>query len=54
MSPAMDKEISNIFKKLHELFVRCERQREDFGSNMQIAYRSLININSKKNLNCRR
>jgi hypothetical protein len=40
MSPAMDKQISNIFKKLHELFVRCERQRDDFGSNMQIAYRS--------------
>ena len=54
MSAAMDKQISNIFKKLHELFIRCERQREDFGSNMQIAYRSLININSKKNLNCSR
>lgn len=39
-SPAMGKEISNIFKKLHELFVRCERQREDFGSNMQIAFSS--------------
>ena len=54
MSAAMDKQISNIFKKLHELFIRCERQREDFGLNMQIAYRSLININSKRNLNCRR
>lgn len=54
MSPAMDKQITNIFKKLHELFIRCERQREDFGSNMQIAYRSLVNINSKRTLNCKR
>ncbi len=54
VSPAMDKEISNIFKKLHELFASCERQREDFATNMQIAYRSLINTNSKRNLNCRR
>ena len=54
MSAAMDKQISNIFKKLHELFIRCERQREGFGSNMQIAYRSLVNTNSKRNLNCRR
>ncbi len=34
MSPARDKQISNIFQKLHELFVRCERQREGFGPNM--------------------
>lgn len=54
MFPSMDKEISSILKKLHELFIRCERQREDFGSNMQIAYGSLININSKRNLNCRK
>jgi hypothetical protein len=54
MFPAMDKKISSILKKLHELFIRCERQREDFGSNMQIAYGSLTNINSKRNLNCRR
>jgi hypothetical protein len=54
MFPAMDKEISSILKKLYELFIRCERQREDFGSSMQVAYGSLININSKRNLNCRR
>jgi hypothetical protein len=54
MFPAMDKEISSILKKLYELFVRCERQREDFASSMQVAYGSLININSKRNLNCRR
>ncbi len=54
MSPVMDKQISNIFKKLHELFVRDEIQREDFGSNMQIAYRNLVNTNSRRNLNCRR
>ncbi|MBT5307547.1 MAG: hypothetical protein HOI47_02540 [Candidatus Scalindua sp.] len=54
MSPVMDKQISNIFKKLHELFIRSGIQREDSGSNMQIAHRSLVNTNSKRNLNCRR
>jgi len=54
ISPAMDKQISNVFKKLHELFIRCERQREHFGLDMQIAYRNLVNTNSKRNLNCRR
>ncbi|MHC4138263.1 MAG: hypothetical protein ACYSR1_00135 [Planctomycetota bacterium] len=54
MSSTMCKEISSIFKKLHELFVRGERQRGNFGSNMQIAYRSLMNTNIKRNLNCRR
>lgn len=54
ISPTMDKQISNVFKKLHELFIRCERQRENFGLDMQIAYRNLVNTNSKRNLNCRR
>ena len=54
MFPAMDKEISSILKKLYELFIRCERQREDFESSMQVAYGSLDNINSKRNMDCRR
>ena len=54
MFPAMDKEISSILKKLYELFIRCERQREDFESSMQVDYGSLNNINSKRNLNCSR
>lgn len=54
MSPVMDKQISNIFKKLHELFIRGGKQREESVSNMQIAYRSLVNTSSKRNLNCRR
>lgn len=37
-SPFVSKEISNIFKKLHEFFTRCESQGEMFGSNLQIAY----------------
>jgi hypothetical protein len=49
MFPTMDKEISNILKKLHEFFVRCERQKEDLGLNMQITFSSLINTNTKKN-----
>ena len=54
MFPSRDKEISSILKKLYELFTRCERQREDFESSMQVAYGSLNNINSKRNLDCRR
>ena len=54
MFPVMDKQISNIFKKLHELFIRGKIQREDFGPNMQIAYRNLVKTNSRRNLNCRR
>lgn len=54
MFPSMDKEISSILKKLYELFVRCEKQREDFESSMLVAYGSLININSKRSMNCRR
>lgn len=53
-SPFVSKEISNIFKKLHELFTRCESQREIFGSNLQIAYRSIDNNSSKRDLNCSR
>ena len=54
VSPAMGKEVSSIFNKLHELFVRSERQKEDFDSIMQITYGSFINKNPKRSLNCRR
>jgi hypothetical protein len=51
--PNTTKEISNILNKLHELFFRYERQREE--SNMQAAYKG----NTKKsyperNLMCKR
>ncbi len=48
------KEISNIFEKLHELFTRCEDQKEDPGSYLQIADGSIINKSSNRNMNCRR
>ncbi len=51
---AKDKEIGSILKKLYELFGRYEKQRDDFEASMQVAYGSLININSKRNLHCRR
>ena len=41
--PTLEKEVTNIFKKLYELFSRCNRQKEEFDQNMQIAYRSLVN-----------
>ncbi len=41
--PTMGKEVTNIFKKLYELFTRCNRQKEEFVQNMQIVYRSLVN-----------
>jgi len=42
--PTLEKEITSIFKKLYELFARCNKQKKEFGQNMQIAYRSLVNI----------
>ena len=44
--PAMGKEVTSIFKKLYELFIRCNIQKEDFGQNLQISYRSLVNKTS--------
>ncbi len=41
--PTMGKEVTNIFKKLYELFTRCNRQKEEFVQNTQIVYRSLVN-----------
>ena len=54
ISPFVSKEISNIFKKLYELFVKCEKQRVGFGLNLQIAYRNMNNKHSDRNLNCRK
>ncbi len=41
--PAMGKEVTNIFTHLYELFIKCNRQKKEFGQNTQIAYRSLVN-----------
>ncbi len=41
--PTLGKEVTNIFKKLYELFTRCDRQKEEFGQDLQIIYRSLVN-----------
>jgi hypothetical protein len=51
MAAVMSKEISKIFRKLHELFTRYERQKEDYTSSSQVAYNY---IHSKRNLNCKR
>jgi hypothetical protein len=51
MAAVMCKEISKIFKKLHVLFTRYERQKEDYTSSSQVAYNY---IHSKKTLNCKR
>ena len=51
MAAIMSKEISKIFKKLHVLFTRYERQKENYTSSLQVA--SNI-IHSKKTLNCKR
>jgi hypothetical protein len=44
--PNMEKEVTSIFKKLYELFARCNRQKEEFAQNIQIAYRSLVNTST--------
>jgi len=51
MAAVMSKEISKIFKKLHVLFTRYERQKEDYTSGLQVAYNY---IHSTKTLNCKR
>jgi len=50
MAAVISKEISKIFKKLHELFTRYERQKEDYTSSLQVAYNY---THSKRNLNCK-
>jgi hypothetical protein len=37
MLPDVNKEISNILKKLHELFSRCEKEKKETG--IQVAHR---------------
>ena len=45
-------EISKIFKKLHELFLRYEEQTEENRANQQVACGSTNHF--RRNLNCRR
>ena len=51
MAAVISKEISKIFKNLHELFSRYEKQKEGYTSSAQVAYNY---IHSKRNLNCKR
>ncbi len=39
----MGREVTNIFNKLYDLFIKCNRQKEEFDQNMEMAYRSLVN-----------
>ncbi|MHC4269179.1 MAG: hypothetical protein ACYSTS_12025 [Planctomycetota bacterium] len=50
---AMSKEISKIFKKLHELFTRYDKQMEDFNTNSYVTNRN-INPQPGRKLICRR
>ena len=45
-------EISKIFRKLHELFIRYEKQAEGNYANQQVAYDSTNHF--RRNLDCRR
>lgn len=45
-------EISKIFRKLHELFIRYVKQAEDNNMNLQVAYSDTNHF--RRNLNCRR
>jgi ribosome-associated toxin RatA of RatAB toxin-antitoxin module len=45
-------EISKIFRKLHELFTKYEKQAENSNANLQIAYGNTNHF--RRNLNCRR
>jgi len=49
---AISKEISKIYKKLHELFVRCEEQAENNNKNQRVTYDNTNYFSG--NLNCRR
>ncbi len=46
------KEVSKIFRKLHELFTRYEEQGKDHNANLQVAYGNINHF--RRNLNCRR
>lgn len=45
-------EISKIYKKLHQLFTKYEKQEIDNNANMQVAYGNINHL--RRNLNCRR
>ena len=45
-------EISKIFKKLYELFIRYEQQAEDNNPNLQFAFGDLNHV--RRDLNCKR
>ena len=46
------KEISKIFKKLHVLFTRYEKQGKDNNASLQVAYGNINHF--RRNLNCKR
>ncbi len=53
LNTAISKEISKIFKKLHELFTRYEKQAEGLNTNPYVTNRS-VNHHTVNNLICRR
>jgi hypothetical protein len=53
--PNVNKRISNIFAKLHEVFSRYENQNRNIESNIQISHESDMELlYSERNLRCRR
>ncbi len=52
LNAVVSKEISKIFRKLHELFTRYEKQEKDNDANLQVAYDNINHF--RRNLNCRR
>ncbi|MFQ5964331.1 MAG: hypothetical protein ACE5KZ_08615 [Candidatus Scalinduaceae bacterium] len=55
IAPNVNKRISNILKKLHEVFSRYENQKRDDRSNIQVSHKSNMElIYSERNLKCRR
>jgi hypothetical protein len=52
--PYVNKRISNIFEKLHEVFSRYENQNRDAESNIQVSHKSDMELlYSERNLRCR-
>ncbi len=53
--PTVNKRISNIFKKLHEVFLRYENQNRDVVSNIPVSHKSNMELLcSERKLICRR
>ena len=48
----VSKEISKIYKKLHQLFTKYEKQGINNNANLQVAYGNVNHL--RRNLNCRR